>query len=264
MPIILPSGAFFGTLCAIDPRPARLNTPEVVGMFKNFAQLIAFYLDAQERAAKQDAALLDAQEAAKLREQFVAILAHDLRNPLASIDAGVGLILRTQPDEKTRSVAERIRNSVKRMVSLIDDTLDFAKARLGAGSNWSVTPVRRLSFQQTEYVVRQRRQDLRRRFQFPPRRRAGNALHKGAKTCMDLLPAGRPLPRPTCRNALLDRCSNHFRDVATAERDPLLGKFDRPRLRFDLLRQALELLRPGGERREVKAEGKGDLPPFRA
>jgi signal transduction histidine kinase len=261
MPIIRPSGAFFGTLCAIDPRPARLNTPEVIGMFKNFAQLIAFYLDAQERAAKQDAALLDAQEAAKLREQFVAILAHDLRNPLASIDAGAGLILRRQPDEKTRSVAEGIRSSVRRMASLIDDTLDFAKARLGAGSNWSVTPVRRLSFQQTEYVVRQRRQDLRRRFQFPPRRRAGNALHKGAKTCMDLLPAGRPLPRPTCRNALLDRCSNHFRDVATAERDPLLGKFDRPRLRFDLLRQALELLRPGGERREVKAEGKGDLPP---
>ena len=133
MPIILPSGEFFGTLCAIDPRPARLNTPEVVGMFKNFAQLIAFHLDAQERAAKQDAALLDAQEAAKLREQFVAILAHDLRNPLASIDAGVGLILRRQPDEKTRSVAERIRNSVKRMASLIDDTLDFAKARLGVG-----------------------------------------------------------------------------------------------------------------------------------
>ena len=82
MPIILQNGAFFGTLCAIDPRPARLNRPEVIGMFKNFAQLIAFHLDAQERAAKQDAALLDAQEAAKLREQFVAILAHDLRNPL--------------------------------------------------------------------------------------------------------------------------------------------------------------------------------------
>jgi signal transduction histidine kinase len=133
MPIILPSGSFFGTLCAIDPRPARLNTPAVVEMFKNFAQLIAFYLDAQERAAKQDAALLDAQEAAKLREQFVAILAHDLRNPLASIDSGVGLILRRKPDEKTRSVAERIRTSVKRMASLIDDTLDFAKARLGVG-----------------------------------------------------------------------------------------------------------------------------------
>ena len=133
MPIVLPSGEFFGTLCAIDPRPARLNTPEVVGMFKNFAQLIAFHLDAQERAAKQEAALLDAQESAKLREQFVAILAHDLRNPLASIDAGVNVILRRKPDEKTLSVGEHIQNSVRRMASLIDDMLDFAKGRLGGG-----------------------------------------------------------------------------------------------------------------------------------
>ena len=133
MPIVLTNGAFFGTLCAIDPRPAKLNTPAVVGMFKNFAQLIAFHLDAQERAAKQNAALLDAREAADLREQFVAILAHDLRNPLASIDAGVNLLLRRKPDEKTLAVGEHMQNSVKRMASLIDDTLDFAKGRLGGG-----------------------------------------------------------------------------------------------------------------------------------
>jgi signal transduction histidine kinase len=133
MPIILPDGAFFGTLCAIDPRPARLNRPEVIGMFKNFAQLIAFHLDAQERAAKQDAALLDAQEAAKLREQFVAILAHDLRNPLASVDAGVTVILRRNSDEKTRPIGEHMQKSVRRMAALIDDTLDFARGRLGGG-----------------------------------------------------------------------------------------------------------------------------------
>jgi GAF domain-containing protein len=28
VPIVLADGAFFGTLCAIDPRPARVNTPE--------------------------------------------------------------------------------------------------------------------------------------------------------------------------------------------------------------------------------------------
>lgn len=133
MPIIRPDGAFFGTLCAIDPRPARLNRPEVIGMFKNFAQLIAFHLDAQERAAKQDAALLDAQEAAKLREQFVAILAHDLRNPLASIEAGLNLILRRNPDEKTRSIGEQTQKSARRMAALIDDILDFARGRLGGG-----------------------------------------------------------------------------------------------------------------------------------
>lgn len=102
-------------------------------MFKNFAQLIAFHLDAQARAARQDAALLDAQEAAKLREQFVAILAHDLRNPLASIDAGVSVILRRKPDEKTQSIGEQIHKSALRMASLIDDMLDFARGRLGGG-----------------------------------------------------------------------------------------------------------------------------------
>jgi signal transduction histidine kinase len=134
MPVILPSGAFFGTLCAIDPRPARLNRPEVIGLFKNFADLIAFHLDAQERAAKQDAALLDAEEAAKLREQFVAILAHDLRNPLASIEAGLNLLVRRKADEKTtRDISHHMRGSVRRMSGLIDDMLDFAKGRLGGG-----------------------------------------------------------------------------------------------------------------------------------
>jgi signal transduction histidine kinase len=102
-------------------------------MFKNFAQLIAFHLDARERAAKQDAALSDAEESAKLREQFVAILAHDLRNPLASIGAGVGMLLRGEPNEKKREIGSHVRNSVKRMGVLIDDILDFAKGRLGGG-----------------------------------------------------------------------------------------------------------------------------------
>jgi signal transduction histidine kinase len=141
MPIILPTGDFFGTLCAIDPRPARLNRPEVIGMFKNFAQLIAFHLDAQERARKQDAALIDAEESAKLREQFVAILAHDLRNPLASIDAGINILLRRGADSKTlREVGGHIRNSTKRMAGLIDDMLDFAKGRLGGGFSLDRNP----------------------------------------------------------------------------------------------------------------------------
>ena len=46
MPIIRKDGTFFGTLCAIDPKPAKLNTPQVVGMFTLFADLIAFHLQA--------------------------------------------------------------------------------------------------------------------------------------------------------------------------------------------------------------------------
>ena len=59
MPIILPDGRFFGTLCAIDPRPACVDTPEIIGMFKLFAELIGFHLSAQETLAASAADLTD-------------------------------------------------------------------------------------------------------------------------------------------------------------------------------------------------------------
>ena len=55
MPIILPDGSFFGTLCAIDPKPRMLNSPKVIGMFKLFAELIAFHLDANARLTTSEA-----------------------------------------------------------------------------------------------------------------------------------------------------------------------------------------------------------------
>jgi len=133
MPIFLAGGSFFGTLCAIDPRPAKLNRPEIIGMFKNFAQLIAFHLEAQERAARQDAALLSERQTAELREQFIAVLGHDLRNPLASVEAGTSLLLRQNLDEKSVAVLGQVQKSTKRMADLIGDMLDFARGRLGGG-----------------------------------------------------------------------------------------------------------------------------------
>ena len=61
-------------------------------MFKLFAELIALHLDAQERLAASEAALLASARTPELREQFIAVLGHDLRNPLASIEAGVRLL----------------------------------------------------------------------------------------------------------------------------------------------------------------------------
>ncbi|WP_158810303.1 GAF domain-containing sensor histidine kinase [Beijerinckia sp. L45] len=136
MPILMPDGQFFGTLCAIDPRPARINTPHVVGMFKLFAELIAFHIDAHRKLAASAAVLLDERHASVLREQFIAVLGHDLRNPLAAIDGGAHLLLRrAKLDEASTSVVTQIRKSVDRMAELIDNVLDFARGRLGSGLN---------------------------------------------------------------------------------------------------------------------------------
>ena len=100
MPIVLSDGTFFGTLCAIDPRPHVLDKPETIGMFKLFAEMIAFHLNALTKVAASEEVLAQEREISLLREQFIAILAHDLRNPLASIDAAARLIGRTPINEK--------------------------------------------------------------------------------------------------------------------------------------------------------------------
>ncbi len=133
VPIVLPDGRFFGTLCGADAQPARLRTPEVIGMFKMFAELIAFHLNVLEQAAVSQDRLLDEQKTSLLREQFIAVLGHDLRNPLAAISAGAELLARTPLTEKGSRMVAIIRASANRMSRLIDDVMDFARGRLGSG-----------------------------------------------------------------------------------------------------------------------------------
>ncbi|ORE94775.1 GAF domain-containing sensor histidine kinase [Aurantimonas sp. 22II-16-19i] len=133
IPIIRANGDFFGTLCAIDPRPARLDNLETMGMLKLFAELVASHLDADQKLAEAEANLLGERRMAELREQFIAVLGHDLRNPVASIDSGMKLLLRQPLDERSHQVVTLVRGSVLRMRGLIDNVLDFARGRLGDG-----------------------------------------------------------------------------------------------------------------------------------
>lgn len=146
MPILLPDGRFFGTLCAIDPRPAKLDSPETIGMFKLFAELIAFHLDTVERMAMSEASLTDERAASALREKFIAVLGHDLRNPLAAIDAGVKTLHRETLSERGARVLTLLDGTIGRMGKLIENVLDFARTRMGEGivadcSSVAVEPV---------------------------------------------------------------------------------------------------------------------------
>ncbi|NVD42064.1 GAF domain-containing sensor histidine kinase [Ensifer sp. HO-A22] len=146
VPIYLRDNVFFGTLCAIDPSPAKLGGAANVGMFRLFADLIARHLDA--RADIADAKLkLDREiETSELRDQFIAILGHDLRNPLASISAGTRILAREEHAPKSSAVISLMQQSVDRMANLIDNVMDFARGRLGGGiglnrTNRLLTPV---------------------------------------------------------------------------------------------------------------------------
>jgi signal transduction histidine kinase len=133
VPITLADGTMFGTLCAIDPRPARLKNPETIGTFKLFAELIASHLDAFDRLSASEASLLNERQTSELREQFIAVLGHDLRNPLASIAAGTRMMVKADSPKDKSEIAGLVQGSINRMSQLIDNVLDFARGRLGGG-----------------------------------------------------------------------------------------------------------------------------------
>lgn len=133
VPIVLADGSYFGNLCAIDPHPRTVSDAGTVAMFTAYASLIAAQLENEAHQQETEDALLQSEERAELREQFVAILGHDLRNPLSSIVANAEVLIRRTQEPHTRDTGLRVRASARRMARLIDTVLDFAQTRLGSG-----------------------------------------------------------------------------------------------------------------------------------
>ncbi|HEX8824333.1 MAG TPA: ATP-binding protein [Archangium sp.] len=133
VPIFRKNGEYFGNVCALDSEPARLAEAKTLGMVKLFADLIALQLEAEEQQARTRAALLDEQRTAELREQFIAVLGHDLRNPLSSLVMGADMLGQRTLAASEEKVVRRMQESGRRIARLLDDVMDFARGRLGGG-----------------------------------------------------------------------------------------------------------------------------------
>ena len=72
-------------------------------------------------------------DALRLYEMFVAILGHDLRNPLSSMVAGAELLQVQLSDERQLRTLDRMTNAGRRMTAMIEQLLDLTRARLGGG-----------------------------------------------------------------------------------------------------------------------------------
>lgn len=141
IPIHDASGTFFGTLCGLDPRPLTLSEAKTVKSLELFAQLISKQLDAERRHADRISELSDAKATALLREQFIAVLGHDIRTPLSSILHGAQILQGRGGDAIALTVARTIQRSGQRIARMIDDVLDFARGRLGGGIGLEREPV---------------------------------------------------------------------------------------------------------------------------
>lgn len=98
---------------------------------------VFFRLARQKQQLAQQ--LEEKTEALRLNEMFMAVLGHDLRNPLSAILMAAHMVQHQSTDETVRGTAKRIVTSGRRMTRMIDDLLDLARARLAGGIPLKIT-----------------------------------------------------------------------------------------------------------------------------
>ena len=104
------------------------------------ARLMAGERDARERVEVERLALLererayreDAQAANAAKDRFLALLGHELRNPLAAISGATEVLLRTDPnDAARRRWHEIIQRQNRHLKRIVDDLLEISRMLSG-------------------------------------------------------------------------------------------------------------------------------------
>jgi PAS domain S-box-containing protein len=80
------------------------------------------------RRKRAEIALLEADQR---KDEFLAELAHEVRNPLAVLRLGLGLITRADPEHEPAKITAMMERQIGHLVRLVDDLLDVS--RIGSG-----------------------------------------------------------------------------------------------------------------------------------
>ncbi|EJF10264.1 MULTISPECIES: ATP-binding protein [Pontibacter] len=133
VPIILKDGTFFGTLCAIDANPAKVNNPKVINTFRMFADLLAFHLQSRSVLERSYVVNLELQRKnSMLRDanfdldSFVFTASHDLKSPVANIEGLLSIlsdaVSKEEMDrEEIKQITAMMKTSLKRFSATIRD-----------------------------------------------------------------------------------------------------------------------------------------------
>ena len=108
----------------------------LVGVMALFARepLNSETLQALGTVASQIALAIEREQIERFRELFIGMLGHDLRNPLSAILMGAQILIASpEVPERPRRTAERMRRSVHRMSRMVDQLLDYTRARSAGG-----------------------------------------------------------------------------------------------------------------------------------
>lgn len=155
VPIIRSDGRFFGTICAFDRSPRPLDEPVTIGVVESFAELIGRQLSDPESKGKHIRSQLRAEQVRlRRRDEFVAILGHDLRSPIATIASGLRLLEREGQSDAGMRTITLLQGTIGRMNALIDNLLDLARGRDSRQRSVQIEPCAELGAE-IEQVIRE-------------------------------------------------------------------------------------------------------------
>ena len=105
-----------------------------ITLFVLVAALLLSLIEARAvaRAARMQASLTEAAETSRAKDEFLAMLAHELRNPLASISNAVHLLQHEGAGDTHRQFAQdMIARQSLHLARIVDDLLDVGRAITG-------------------------------------------------------------------------------------------------------------------------------------
>jgi PAS domain S-box-containing protein len=89
--------------------------------------------EARQAELERDRLIADLSKTVRLNDMFAGILGHDLRSPLSTIVMASQTLLGSVDDPKGVRTLQRVLTSADRMQRMIDQLLDFARARVDGG-----------------------------------------------------------------------------------------------------------------------------------
>jgi len=118
------------------PRLRGLRTVELAQLEETLvASQLARNAEARERESRlvAEARKSEAEEANRVKDRFIALLSHELRNPLAPIRTSVHLLraLEGKPGASTKEIVDMLDRQSQQLTRLVNDLLDVS--RIGAG-----------------------------------------------------------------------------------------------------------------------------------
>jgi sigma-B regulation protein RsbU (phosphoserine phosphatase) len=130
-------GAVFHELALFTAEDRHRYEQELMAARQRAEELLA-----NEQAAREDLAVVQrerdrqqtvAEDRALFAEQMMAIVSHDLRNPLSVIGMNAHIVKLGEMSLDQQRAIERVERATARATRLIADLLDFSQARLGKG-----------------------------------------------------------------------------------------------------------------------------------